>query len=154
MLSFLAFVSSISTETKGIAYIVYHGVVEPKFRFGVNQEEFSLQKDCLTRGIRVYVPPPLRAKVLAELHSTHFGVLRIKFLARSYGWWEGIYKDIERIVSDCTACQVTRSNPPKVSFHCWETPSEPFQRIPTCGLCGSVSGVLLSDSLRRIFRVA
>lgn len=104
-------------------------VVEPKYRFGVSQEEFSLQKDCLMRGIRVYVPPSLRGKVLAELHSTHFGISRIKSLARSYCWWEGIDKDIERIVSDCKACQVTRSNPPIVSYHCWETPSEPFQRI-------------------------
>ena len=30
-------------------------IVEPKFRFGVGQEEFSLQKDCLMSGIRVYL---------------------------------------------------------------------------------------------------
>lgn len=103
--------------------------VDSKFRFGVRQEEFTLQKSCIMRGIRAYIPPSLRAKVLSELHSTHFGVARIKALARGYCWWARIDKDIEELVNNCASCQVTKSNPPKVSFHCWETPSEPFQRI-------------------------
>nr|XP_029719795.1 uncharacterized protein LOC115261997 [Aedes albopictus] len=37
---------------------IKHGQpVDPKDRFGVEQTEFSLQKGCLLRGIRVYVPP-------------------------------------------------------------------------------------------------
>ncbi|XP_058827472.1 uncharacterized protein K02A2.6-like [Topomyia yanbarensis] len=104
-------------------------IVEAKFRFSVRQEEFSLQKDCIMRGLRVYIPPSLRKKVLDELHSTHFGVSRIKSLARAYCWWQGIDGDIERQVQNCASCQVTRSNPSSVSFHCWETPSEPFQRV-------------------------
>ncbi|XP_062713761.1 uncharacterized protein K02A2.6-like [Aedes albopictus] len=103
--------------------------VDGKFRFGVDQEQFGLQKDCLMRGSRVYVPPSLRVKVLRELHSTHFGISRIKSLARSYCWWEGIDKDIESLVKDCASCQAAKANPPKVSFHCWDTPSEPFQRV-------------------------
>ncbi|XP_058448956.1 uncharacterized protein K02A2.6-like [Malaya genurostris] len=103
--------------------------VDGKFRFGVDQEQFSLQKDCLLRGSRVYVPPSLRMKVLRELHSTHFGISRIKSLARSYCWWVNINRDIENLVKDCPTCQATKANPPKVSFHCWDTPSEPFQRV-------------------------
>ena len=81
------------------------------------------------KGLRAYVPPSLRKKVLEELHSTHFGVSRIKSLSRSYCWWQGIDGDIERLVLNCASCQDTRANPPSVSFHCWETPSEPFQRV-------------------------
>ena len=78
--------------------------VEGKHRFGVNQEEFNLHKDCLMRGSRVYIPPALRRKVLEELHSTHFGITRIKSLAGSYCWWEGIDRDIENLVNDCASC--------------------------------------------------
>uniref|UniRef100_A0A182YRA1 RNA-directed DNA polymerase n=1 Tax=Anopheles stephensi TaxID=30069 RepID=A0A182YRA1_ANOST len=92
-------------------------------------EQFSLQKDFLMRGSRVYIPPTLRMKVLRELHSTYFGTSRMKFLARSYCWWEGIDRDIENLMNDCISFQSAKANPPKISFHCWEQPTEPFQRI-------------------------
>lgn len=103
--------------------------VEGRFRFGVDQKEFSLQGSCLMRGIRVYVPPTLRSRVLDELHAGHFGVSRMKSLARSYCWWENIDRDIEEIARNCVDCARVRSNPAKVPVHCWERPSEPFQRI-------------------------
>ncbi|XP_039432291.1 uncharacterized protein K02A2.6-like [Culex pipiens pallens] len=81
------------------------------------------------RGIRVYVPPELRRNVLAELHSTHFGGTRLKSLARGYVWWERIDKDIEELIRNCAACQVTRADPAKVPLHCWETPKGPFDRV-------------------------
>ncbi|XP_058444176.1 uncharacterized protein K02A2.6-like [Malaya genurostris] len=103
--------------------------VEPKDRFGVDQEEFTLQQNCVMRGIRVYVPPSLRGKVLAELHSTHFGTCRLKSLARGYVWWEGVDKDIENMVRNCSYCQSTRAEPAKVPTHCWEVARQPFERV-------------------------
>ncbi|XP_058816399.1 uncharacterized protein K02A2.6-like [Topomyia yanbarensis] len=103
--------------------------VDGRFRFGTDQTEFTMQGTCLMRGIRVYVPSPLRARVLDELHAGHFGVSRMKSLARSYCWWENVNRDIEDLARDCTDCAQTRSNPPKVAVHCWERPCEPFQRI-------------------------
>ena len=104
-------------------------MVDGKERFGVDQNEFSLQQGCIMRGIRVYVPPELRSKVLAELHSAHFGTTRLKSLARGYVWWERIDKDIEELVRNCASCQSTRPNPVKVTTHCWEPPKQPFERV-------------------------
>lgn len=103
--------------------------VDSSFRFGINQSEFSLQQDCLMRGVRVYIPKGLRTRVLEELHSTHFGISRMKSLARGYCWWENIDKDIEHISKNCTDCQSVQPNPARERFHSWETPTEPFQRI-------------------------
>ncbi|XP_062715253.1 uncharacterized protein K02A2.6-like [Aedes albopictus] len=103
--------------------------VDARERFGVDQGEFALQKGCVMRGIRVYVPPSLRSKVLAELHSTHFGTSRLKALARGYIWWEKLDKDIEDMVRNCSYCQSTRAEPAKVPTHCWEPPSRPFERV-------------------------
>nr|XP_029717335.1 uncharacterized protein K02A2.6-like [Aedes albopictus] len=109
---------------------IKHGQpVDPKDRLGVEQTEFSLQKGCLLRGIRVYVPPALRRKVLNELHSTHFGTTRTKSLARGYCWWVGMDHDIEDMVSNCAECQSVRPEPAKTRLHCWETPTMPFQRV-------------------------
>ncbi|XP_055522484.1 uncharacterized protein K02A2.6-like [Wyeomyia smithii] len=103
--------------------------VEGRLRFGIDQNEFSMHGECLMRGIRVYIPFPLRNRVLKELHCGHFGVSRMKSLARSYCWWENIDKHIEETTRNCTACARVRANPRKVAVHCWERPSEPFQRI-------------------------
>nr|XP_029719798.1 uncharacterized protein K02A2.6-like [Aedes albopictus] len=103
--------------------------VEGRDRFGINQNEFSIQKDCLLRGIRVYIPPKLRRRVLEELHTGHFGVSRMKSLARSYCWWETVDRDIEELSRNCVDCARVRKNPMKVAPHCWEKATEPFQRI-------------------------
>lgn len=109
--------------------IKYGKQVEGRYRFGVEQHEFSLQKGCLLRGIRVYVPLTLRKRILEELHSTHFGITRTKSLARGYCWWTGIDRDIEEMVSNCSDCQIVRPEPAKMALHCWQTPTEPFQRV-------------------------
>ncbi|XP_055915493.1 uncharacterized protein K02A2.6-like [Eupeodes corollae] len=104
-------------------------IVEPKYRFGIDQNEFTLQQNCIMRGMRVFIPETLRKRVLSELHASHFGATRMKSLARSYCWWERIDSDIEDLVKNCPDCQRIRSNPPKTSVHCWEAPTEPFQRV-------------------------
>lgn len=104
-------------------------IVDGKERYGIDQTEFTLQQGCLLRGIRVYIPPTLRSRVLEELHSGHFGTSRMKSLARSYCWWENIDRDIEELARDCLDCARVRPNPAKAPIHCWELPTEPFQRI-------------------------
>lgn len=103
--------------------------VEAKDRFGIDQTEFGLQQNCIMRGIRVYIPITLRKRVLEELHNTHFGVSRMKSMARSYCWWQAIDKNIEKIAENCEICHRNKAEPKKVSHHCWETPNQPFQRV-------------------------
>ncbi|XP_062709500.1 uncharacterized protein K02A2.6-like [Aedes albopictus] len=98
-------------------------------RFGIDQSEFAMQKGCLLRGIRVYVPPSLRKRVLAELHSTHFGATRTKSLARGYCWWNGMDSAIEEMIANCVECQSVRREITKMPLHCWEAPTAPFQRV-------------------------
>lgn len=100
-----------------------------KERFDVDQVEFSLQQGCLMRGIRVYIPPVLRKRVLNELHSSHFGMSKMKSLARGYCWWPKMDMDIENLVSNCVQCQSVRPEEKKVITHHWATPSEPFERV-------------------------
>lgn len=64
----------------------------------------------------------------------------MKSFARSYCWWENIDKDIERIAKQCVSCELQQNNPVKVPLHCWEQPTEPFQRIHI-----DFAGPLLND---------
>lgn len=114
--------------------------LDANFRFGVKQEEFSLQNGCIMRGIRVVIPETLRREVLKDLHYAHFGSTRMKELARSFCWWGGIDKSIEQLSSDCKDCAEHRSNPKKVTTHHWEYPKKPFERIH-CDYAGPFLGV-------------
>lgn len=100
-----------------------------KDRFEIDQKEFALQKGCLMRGIRVYIPPALREKVLSELHSAHFGMTKMKSLARGYCWWPRMDVDIENLVSNCRDCQSVRPEGKKVITHHWIAPSNVFERV-------------------------
>lgn len=104
-------------------------IVHPEHRYNIDQTEFTLQNDCLLRGARVYVPLELRKRVLDELHTAHFGISRMKSLARSYCWWPGLDKNIENVSKNCLQCQQTRSNPKKVITHIWEAAKKPFERV-------------------------
>ena len=96
--------------------------------------ELSLQDGWVLWGAHVLIPAPGRASILQELHVTHPGVSRMKALARSYAYWPGIDKDIERLVSDCATCQDNQNVPPSTELHPWEWPDKPWSVCIKCPL--------------------
>ena len=53
----------------------------------------------------------------------------MKLIARSYFWWPGLDKEIENLVSTCSACQAVRQAPASAPLHPWIWPTKPWQRI-------------------------
>ncbi|XP_011170649.2 uncharacterized protein K02A2.6-like [Solenopsis invicta] len=104
-------------------------IIHKTKRFNIEQNEFGLVNNVIMRGSRVYVPKILRAEILKELHSGHFGIVKMKNLARSHCWWPAIDNDIEKLVRNCANCNSHKNNPPKVEVHLWEAPSAPMQRV-------------------------
>lgn len=95
----------------------------------MRRNELSVQSGCLLWGYRVIIPPPLREKVLDELHSGHCGVVRMKEIARSYFWWPSLDAAIEEKAKSCSACQKVRNLPQLAPLHPWDWPEEPWQRV-------------------------
>ena len=94
-----------------------------------NAAEFSIHEGCLMKGIRVVIPMQYRVQVLDLLHEGHFGMVKMKSLARSYVWWPGIDQDIEKKVRSCSDCLDELRMPPKTDLHHWEPCTRPWQRI-------------------------
>ena len=97
--------------------------------FWNHRNELSIETGCLLWGIRVVIPKKLRQRVLEELHKDHPGIVRMKAIARSYHWWEGVDKDIESVVKSCQACQSVKNAPPNAPLHPWLWPTKPWQRL-------------------------
>ena len=86
--------------------------------FKERQQELTTQGQVVLWGSRVIIPLKLRQVILEELHRNHPGVVRMKSLARSYLWWAGLDKELERYVQHCEACQTVRNAPAPAPLHC------------------------------------
>ena len=106
------------------------------------RNELSLEQGCILWGSRVVIPPPGRDTILADLHETHPGIVRMKALARSYIWWPGMDKEIENTVRSCHSCQQQAVSPPKGNLHPWEWPGKPWHRLHI-DYAGPVEGKML-----------
>ena len=93
------------------------------------REEIGIQSGCLMWGIRVSLPKSLQQKVLQALHKNHPGITRMKSVARSYVWWNGMDKDIKDLAKSCIKCQEQKENPPVAPLHSWAWPRPPWKRV-------------------------
>ena len=91
--------------------------------------ELKIEQGCLLWGIRVVIPQKLREAVLKEVHKDHPSIMRMKSIARSYIWCEGVDKAIESLVKSCQACQAVKNAPRMAPLHPWLWPSRPWQRL-------------------------
>ncbi|CAH1999568.1 unnamed protein product [Acanthoscelides obtectus] len=66
-------------------------------RFNNRKNEINVEDDVLLWGHRVIIPFQLREVILKELHATHLGIVKMKYLARSYFWWPSLNDDIESV---------------------------------------------------------
>ena len=64
----------------------------------------SLLNGCLLYGSRVVIPLSLQPQVLELLHLGHFGMQRMKQLARSAVYWPRIDADIKEACQQCQSC--------------------------------------------------
>lgn len=91
--------------------------------------DLQYEKGILMRGHKVVIPTALRERMLRELHSTHLGIVKMKYNARGRMWWPGIDEDIEQWIGACDKCTSVRHAPPRATPAPWPSPAAPWERI-------------------------
>ncbi|XP_065062450.1 uncharacterized protein K02A2.6-like [Rhopilema esculentum] len=89
----------------------------------------SICNGCLVHGWRVVIPASMRRNVLGLLHLGHFGMQRMKQLARTAVYWPNIDEDIEAICRHCIPCGQHQNRPAKPAIHPWMLPEKPWSRL-------------------------
>lgn len=91
----------------------------------VENDVIVLQRDG---SARVVIPLALRDNVLTLLHEGHWGITRMKQMARRYVWWPNISSDIEMLVQRCEQCRQA-SKAPDATYQPWPQTVKPWERI-------------------------
>ena len=92
-------------------------------------DSLSVCNGCLIHGIRVVIPESLHSQILDLLHIGHFGMERMKQLARTAVYWPGIDAAIEMTSRRCTSCGEHQNKPSKPLVHPWMLPEKPWSRL-------------------------
>ncbi|UYV60521.1 hypothetical protein LAZ67_1001407, partial [Cordylochernes scorpioides] len=100
----------------------------PLFPFYKIRNELSADFGCLQWREWIVIPPKLRSQILRDLHEMHFGIVRMKMIARRYFWWPGIDGNIEDMARECTICQESANMPPSTISE-WTWPEKPWHRL-------------------------
>ena len=106
-----------------------HAFSEELKDFKKLETSLSTENGCVFYGLRVIIPSTLRNYILKLLHLGHFGMQRMKQLARSTVYWPRIDFDIENLCRKCTSCGQFQNKPDKPSIHPWMMPEKPWSRL-------------------------
>ena len=98
-------------------------------RYKKLEDSLTTESGCLFHGVRLVIPSKLRQSVLDLVHLGHFGMQRMKQLARSIIYWPLIDDDIERVSRSCNSCAEHQNKPPKPAIHPWMLPEKPWSRL-------------------------
>ncbi|XP_037930536.1 uncharacterized protein K02A2.6-like, partial [Teleopsis dalmanni] len=95
-----------------------------RFALILNNDLLCLQ----TEYNRVVIPASLKQKILKLLHDGHWGVSRMKQLARQHVWWTNIDKDIAQLTENCDVCKI--ANPVHArEYVSWPEADRPWERV-------------------------
>ena len=95
------------------------------------RDELSTYNGIIYRGERTVIPSELRATTLKTIHSSHLGMLKCKQRARELIYWPGMNKQIEDVVSRCSACLTHRNKPQREPMVIQPIPPLPWSKVGT-----------------------
>ena len=91
-------------------------------------DELSIDRNILTKGEGVVIPPSCRNSIMADLHGSHAGINKAMDLARTCVYWLGMEADVTDYIKWCLTC-IECSNLPIKTLQPHEVPPGPWIKI-------------------------
>jgi len=79
--------------------------------------------------LRPVIPPALRSRVLAALHSAHQGMAGMKARARLSVYWPGLDKSLRNYLDTCHYCRIHAPSQPREPLLLAPSPSWPYDQV-------------------------
>ena len=92
-------------------------------------ESLTSLHGCLLYGTRVVIPLSLQPQVLKIMREGHFGIQRMKQLARTAVYWPSVDEDISNLCKSCISCAEHQNRSPKSPIHPWMATEKPWSRL-------------------------
>ena len=93
------------------------------------RDELGVEDGIILKGSRIVIPNYLRKDVLKQLHYAHQGVEKCRLRAKSSVFWDGINRDIERLVSSCAQCQTHQPSASNEPLMPRDVPPRPWHTL-------------------------
>lgn len=93
------------------------------------KDELKFEEGLLFMNDKLIVPESLRAKLVAMLHESHFGIEKTLARARQLFYWPGISADIKAIVKNCHICEKYLRNNCGEPLVQESNPEYPWQKV-------------------------
>ena len=104
--------------------------VDPEIRpYWSMRDDISLLDGLLLSGSRIIIPSRSRESTLASIHEGHQGEVKCLLRAKEAVYWPGMYKDIEKMVKHCSACQEFQNAQQKCPMISMEIPTEAWHTV-------------------------
>ena len=95
------------------------------------KDELAVTGDgsLVLRGHRIVLPESLRLTAIHLSHEGHQGLVKSKQLLRTYVWFPGIDKMVEKVIGKCLPCQANVVSHKREPLQMTPLPAEPWQHL-------------------------
>uniref|UniRef100_A0A8C6NRG0 Gypsy retrotransposon integrase-like protein 1 n=1 Tax=Nothobranchius furzeri TaxID=105023 RepID=A0A8C6NRG0_NOTFU len=95
------------------------------------RDEITFTSGLVFKGAKIIVPKQLRQEMLEKIHESHLGMIKCKERARDILYWPNMSTHIEKMVSQCAACNENRNSNPKEPLLSHPIPTRPWEKVGT-----------------------
>lgn len=97
--------------------------------FWNSRNDITINDGLVYINDKIIVPFKLRRLILSILHETHLGINKTTKRAKSFYYWPGIAKDIEKLINNCYLCAKFQRKNTRENLLSYKIPKRPFEKI-------------------------
>ena len=94
-----------------------------------SRDQLSVLDGIVYKGLRIVIPPSMRADMLLLIHKSHLGIAKCKQRAREVMYWPTMNSEIDQIVSNCSVCAEKQNQQPAEPLKPTPTPDLPYNIV-------------------------